>query len=479
MSAAIAFEGLTKSSVLVPPWTTLMNSTARKDSTMTFSSRSLTTMVCTGLLTAGALTTATSSAASASSLDGPHARTGHRVTPDHGRLATDLRADLVAYLSAHNSDEHISAAGLSVRLPGQRGTVNIGTGTMRVGGSRAVRSNDVWQIGSNTKAFTSVILLQLEAEHRLSINDTLGRWLPRYRQWRGVTIKSLLNMTSGIPTYDDSPAFLRAFAAQPHHYFSSRQLVAFAASGKATHGYSYSNTNYVLGEMIIRKVTHSSYRSELRRRIIRPVHLHQLYYQTAHYPASVTRREPAGYFFNKAIPGLARLLGHDVSRTTLSWARGAGGIVSTTHAMTVWEQALYHGRVLPPQQQRELRSLVSAATGRPIRRTTRQDPQGFGLGIAQLTIPGIGRFWFYEGATLGFRTVHIYLPRSGVIFAVAVNSQSTVDNISDLIVSVQGTLVSHGVINPKPSRTVRLALTHGLVVERRAISGISSSLLTE
>jgi hypothetical protein len=75
--------------------------------------------------------------------------------------------------------------------------------------------------------------------------------------------------------------------------------------------------------------------------------------------------------------------------------------------------------------------------------------------------------------------VHIYLPRSGVIFAVAVNSQSTVDNISDLIVSVQGTLVSHGVINPKPSRTVRLALTHGLVVERRAISGISSSLLTE
>ena len=339
---------------------------------------------------------------------------------------------------------------------------------MRIGGNRAVRSNDVWQIGSNTKAFTSVILLQLEAEHRLSINDTLGKWLPRYRQWRDVTIKRLLNMTSGIPTYDDSPAFLRAFVGAPASLLLSSELVAYASHGKPTHGYSYSNTNYVLAEMIIKKVTHESYRSQLRRRIIRPLHLHHLYYRTSRYPARVTQREPAGYFFNRAIPGLADLLGHDVSRTTLSWARGAGGIISTTHAMTVWEQALYHGRLLPHKQQMELRSLVSATTGKPIQRTTRQDPQGFGLGIAQLTVPGIGRFWFYEGETLGFRTVHIYLPRSGVIVALAVNSQSTVDNISDLIVSVHATLVEDGVIGPSSSKTVDSSQTLRLLLDRRA-----------
>jgi D-alanyl-D-alanine carboxypeptidase len=365
-----------------------------------------------------------------------------------GRLAADLRADLVAYLRARGSAEHISAAGVTVRLPGNRGTITRSAGTMRTGGGRSVRSDSVWQIGSNTKAFTSVMLLQLEAEHRLSISDTLGKWLPRYRQWRGVTIKRLLNMTSGIPTYDDSPAFLRAFAADPHRYFSPRQLVAYAQAGKPTHGYSYSNTNYVLGEMLIRKVTHKSYRSQLRSRITRPLHLHQLYYRTARYPARVTRRQPAGYFANRDIPALSRLLGHDVSRTTLSWARGAGGIISTTHAMTVWEHALYRGRLLPRQQRRELRSLVSAATGKPIRRTTRKDPQGFGLGVAQTTVPGLGRFWFYEGETLGFRTVHIYLPRSDVIFAVALNSQSTVDDIGDLIVLLYRTLVAHGVIRP-------------------------------
>lgn len=361
-------------------------------------------------------------------------------------LARELRGDLRAYLKAHGSDERISAAGLSVRRPGKRGTIDVGAGTMRIGGTRPVRSTRVWQIGSNTKAFTSVMLLQLEAEHRLSISDTLGKWLPRYRQWRGVTIKRLLNMTSGIPSYDNTPAFLRAFAAHPHRRFTTRQLVAYAKAGTPTHGYSYSNTNYILGELIIKKVTHHGYLHQLRERIIRPLHLRNLSYRPDRYPARVTRREPAGYFFNRTLPDLSRLYGRDVSRTTLSWTRGAGGIISTTHDMTVWEQALYHGRLLPARQQRELRSLVSTKTGRPIRHTTPSDPGGFGLGIAQMTHPEIGRFWFYEGETLAFRTLHVFLPKSGVIFAVALNSQPTIDHIGDLAVSVYNTLVAHGVI---------------------------------
>lgn len=363
-------------------------------------------------------------------------------------LAKELRGDLRAYLKARGSAERISAAGLSVRLPVKRGTIDVGAGRMRIGGTRPVRSTSVWQIGSNTKAFTSVMLLQLEAKHRLSISDTLGKWLPRYRLWRGVTIKRLLNMTSGIPSYDNSRAFLRAFAANPHRRFTPRQLVAYAKAGQPTHGYSYSNTNYILGEMIIKKVTDDSYAHQLRTRIIRPLHLRNLYYRPHQYPASVTKREPAGYFFNRQIPALSRLFRRDVSRTTLSWTRGAGGIISTTRDMTVWEQSLYHGRLLPRHQQRELRSLVSIKTGRPIKHTTPSDPEGFGLGIAQMTNPKIGRVWFYEGETLAFRTLHVYLPKSGVIFALALNSQPTVDHIGDLAVSVHDTLVERGVIRP-------------------------------
>lgn len=361
-------------------------------------------------------------------------------------LAGDLRRDLRAYLKANGTAEHISAAGLSVRLPNQRRSIDVAAGTMRVGGTRPVTRTRVWQIGSNTKAFTSVMLLQLEAEHRLSIDDTLGKWLPRYRQWRGVTIRRLLNMTSGIPSYDTTIPFLRAFASNPQRRFTVRQLVAYAASGTPTHGYSYSNTNYILGEMIIKRVTHDSYRHQLRTRIIRPLHLHDLHFRPDKYPLTVTRREPAGYFSNRSVPTLSRLLGHDVSRTTLSWTRGAGGIISTTHDMTVWERALYHGRLLPRHQQRELLSIVSSKTGRPIKRTTPSDPQGFGLGVAQTIDPQLGRFWFYEGETLGFRTLHAYLPRSGVIFAMGLNSQPTVDHIGELAASVYDILVKHGAI---------------------------------
>jgi D-alanyl-D-alanine carboxypeptidase len=364
-------------------------------------------------------------------------------------LAAELRGDLRTYLKSNGSAEHISAAGLSVRLPRNARTIDVAAGTMRLGGTRPVTSTRLWQIGSNTKAFTSVMLLQLEAEHRLSIGDTIGKWLPGYRKWRGVTIERLLNMTSGIPSYDTTKAFLRDFAAHPHRPFTVRQLVAYARPGKPTHGYSYSNTNYILAEMIIKKVTHGSYRHQLTTRIIRPLHLHDLHFRPHGYPAAVTRREPAGYFFNRRIPTLASLLGRDVSRTTLSWTRGAGGIVSTTRDMTAWEHALYHGRLLPRRQQGELRSLVSSKTGRAIKHTTPRDPHGFGLGIAQTTHPEIGRFWFYEGETLAFRTLHVYLPRSGVIFALGLNSQPTTDHVGDLAVSVYRTLAAHGVIRPR------------------------------
>ena len=363
-------------------------------------------------------------------------------------LAGQLRGDLRVYLKAHARDEHISAAGLSVRLPRTGRTIDVGAGTMRIGGTAPVRSTNVWQIGSNTKAFTSIMMLQLEAAHRLSLTDTLGKWLPQYRRWRNVTIERLLHMTSGIPTYDTTVAFARAFTKHPHRTITKRQLVAYAMTGTPTHGYSYSNTNYILAEMIIEKVTHDSYRHQLLIRFIRPLRLLNLYYRPARYPATVTRRESAGYFFDRQppLPGFPRLIGHDVSRTTMSWTRGAGGIISTTHDMTVWEQALYHGRLLPRKQQTELQSLVSFKTGKPIKHTTLNDPLGFGLGIAQQTNPEVGRVWFYEGGTFAFRTLHIFLPKSGVIIAIGLNSDPTVDHINNLVVAVHDTLAAHGIV---------------------------------
>jgi D-alanyl-D-alanine carboxypeptidase len=366
---------------------------------------------------------------------------------DDDALEAALRADLEAYLQARGAAEHVSAAAMSVSLPDGDSSIDVRAGTMTFGGSEPVPPSSTWQIGSNTKAFTSVLLLQLEAKGRLSIDDPLARWLPQYPQWGDVTIRRLLSMTSGIPTYDAQPAFSADYVADPLTKFSPERLVGYAIGVPATSGYSYSNTNYVLAEMIIERVTGESYRHELYERIVEPLGLRDLHYRANVYPSSVTSREPAGYFFDDRDTGLSALVGSDVSRDTLSWARGAGGIISTTRDMTRWERALYSGRLLPPEQQAELTSLVSTQTGQPIEQTSPTDPGGFGLGVAQLTAEPIGTFWFYEGETLGVRALHVYLPESEVIIAIGLNSHPADDQIRSLAVSVYETLMSEGVLS--------------------------------
>ena len=96
---------------------------------------------------------------------------------------------------------------------------------------------------------------------------------------------------------------------------------------------------------------------------------------------------PAGYFY---MPGAPPLLGKPMPRLAISWTQAAGGIVSSLRDMTTWERALYQGQELPPAQQRQLEGLVSEITGKPIHRTSAADPNGYALGVTQLTYKPIG-----------------------------------------------------------------------------------------
>jgi D-alanyl-D-alanine carboxypeptidase len=388
-----------------------------------------------GLLVLGAAVTSVGDAGAAHTA---------RSAGSHASLADDLRDDLDAYLQSRGETEHVSAAVASVSLPGRRSSIDVSAGTTRYGGSRPVAADSILQIGSNTKAFTAVLVLQLEVANQLSIDDTIGKWLPQYPQWRDVTIKRLLNMTSGIPGYDNQPAFVTYYAAHPHAYYSKERLVGYAAHAPRTSGFNYSNTNYVLAEMIIEKAGRATYARQLYERIIEPLCLRDLYYGPHRSPAKVTAREPAAYFFLDQIPQLSALVGTDVSRHTLSWARGAGAILGTTRAMTDWERILYTKSLLPPKQRAELFSLVSTRTGRPIERTSAADPVGFGLGVQQGTNPKVGTFWSYLGGTFGFRALHLYVPETGVIIAIALNSQPTESRIGALGLTLYETVLAHG-----------------------------------
>ena len=136
-------------------------------------------------------------------------------------------------------------------------------------------------------------------------------------------------------------------------------------------------------------------------------------------------------------------------RLAITWTQAAGGIVSSLAGMTTWERALYQGQLLPPAQQRQLESLISETTGQPIATTTEADPQGYALGVTQLTYKPLGTVWWYRGGTLGYRFEHFYFPGTGLIIALAVNSSvgNNQDDLLNTAISIYQTLEKDGAVH--------------------------------
>jgi D-alanyl-D-alanine carboxypeptidase len=297
--------------------------------------------------------------------------------------------------------------------------------------------------------------LQLEAEGKLNIHQTVGDWLPQYPAWKDVTIERLLNMTSGIPTYDNVQAMQAAYAADPVRNWLPDDLIAYvypASQGAPppTTGWSYSNTNYLLAQLIIEKASGQPYGAELQRRFFADpkLGLGNTYFAPHLYPKSVLTRMVSGYFASKDPDnaGLSPLYGKDMRDFSVSWAQAAGGIVSNPEDVTHWSRALYEGSLLPDRQRRELMATVSQKTGKPITDVTTDDPHGFGLGVVHALLPPMGKFWFYEGETLGYRMVYVWFPQSDVVFAAGINSQpdQKQDSVGKLMEAVYGSLTKAG-----------------------------------
>jgi len=367
-------------------------------------------------------------------------------------LRAGLQSDLSQYLARRAKPEHISAISLSISMPGRASNINIAVGRSQYGGKGApITPDTLYQIGSNTKSFTSAAILQLEAEGKLNIDQTVGKWLPQYPAWKNITIRRLLNMTSDIPTYDDVPSMLAAYAADPTKDWTGKELVAVVYPKLTPNaGWLYSNTAYVLSGMIIERASGHSYAGEIRRRFLNnpALGLTSTYYDQNLPPAGVADRMTSGYFFSTDPDNaaLAPLLGKDMLPLSLSWAQAAGAVVSTPQEVTRWCRALYEGSVLAPKQHKEMETLVSLASGKAITITTPQDSRGFGLGVGEMLLPKMGRVWFYEGETLGYRMTYIYLPKENVVWAVGLNSQPNKkeDHVGQLMTAVYNRLHAAG-----------------------------------
>ena len=144
-----------------------------------------------------------------------------------------------------------------------------------------ISSDMIFGIGSVTKTYIATLVMQLEDEGILSINDSLYHWLPSYPNIDStITIKQLLKHESGIYNLTDNPLFFEVLNQNPLYVWQDEEIILKLVDKplfKPGETYSYSNTNYIILGMILKKATHKSISTLLRERILVPLNLNHTF----------------------------------------------------------------------------------------------------------------------------------------------------------------------------------------------------------
>jgi D-alanyl-D-alanine carboxypeptidase len=257
---------------------------------------------------------------------------------------------------------------------------------------RRMRPGLNYRVGSVTKPFVATVVLQLVAEGKLSLSDTLERWLPGILPYGGqVTIRQLLNHTSGVPDNALEPlVILYTIPGGRSRAWTPRELIALIADQPPDFppgtAWSYSNTGYVLAGMIVEAATGRTLAQELTRRIIRPLRLRDTFFPINR--PTIPGPNPRGYSL-PLVDASGPLLDFTVYNPSLAW--GAGNLTSDLGDLERFFRALLGGRLLPPR--------LLAAMTTPV--DTGTPGFGYGLGLAVLETPS-GRLIGHDGAIPGF-----------------------------------------------------------------------------
>ncbi|MFI1646727.1 serine hydrolase domain-containing protein [Streptomyces avidinii] len=274
---------------------------------------------------------------------------------------------------------------------GRTRTYTAGVGDLATGAK--VPNDGQVRMGSTTKTFTAVVVLQLVAEGKVGLEQKVDTLLPGLVRGEGIdgrniTVRQLLQHTSGVPDYekDVDDALLQ------RRYLEPRDILDIALRNKADFApgekWAYSNTNYVLAGLIVQKVTGRPLAEEIDRRVVRAAGLRHTYFPAAG-DTTVRERHPRGYRQESAGAPW-----RDVTDIDPSAAWAAGQMISTNSDLNRFFTALLAGDLLPDAQLAEMRTTVPLGdTG-----------AGYGLGIMSRPLSCGGVYWGHGGDIMGYET---------------------------------------------------------------------------
>lgn len=334
-------------------------------------------------------------------------------TSSYTQTDTELAARIRTIIDSIYVADTLPGITAIVSGPGFEFEYSVGKADISTGRDRKVE--DLIRIGSITKTFVATVILQLIDEKKLGLDDPLSKFYPGYPNSENITIRQLLDMTSGIPDYLEDPVVLNSFVKDRTDKYTPKEL--FDVTMKMTpyfppgQGWHYSNGNYNILGMLIEKITGNKIEDEITGRIIQPLGLSNTFYPTS---PQINGTHSNGYFRDTVSDQLIDVTTLDPS---IAWA--AGCMVSNLPDLKKYVKALVDGDLISEDLQKERIKFIDVPGASYAK---------YGLGMFSLE-----GFMGHNGGLPGFFTTMCYDPALQTIILTSVNIAGFSGSWSDMV----------------------------------------------
>lgn len=323
---------------------------------------------------------------------------------DRSLVAQDLLSKLQNKLEMTIEKHSFPGATMGIVLPDGK-SISLAAGFEDPQKPSPMKRNSRMFCGSTGKTFVSAVVLQLAEKGRLKLDDQvksyfdakMDAWFFELPQANSITIRNLLNHTSGLPRYIFQPAFLKDLTKNPLAPRSPQECLSFLRNTQPRHvvgkGWFYSDSNYLLLGLIIERVTRQSFYENVSNRILRPLQL------TDTIPATQPKIDGLiqGHIGRVNPFGLPAKTVSDSGyalNPKFEWC--GGGFVTTSKDLSIWMKALHSDKVLKPNSYKQL--IKSAPF-----KTDLSGNAGYGLGTFVWDTPD-GKYYGHAGVMPGYLT---------------------------------------------------------------------------
>lgn len=333
-----------------------------------------------------------------------------------------LRASLQAKLTELHKAASFPGATIGFALPDGR-SASVSVGLADVENKIPLKPTDRMLAGSIGKTYVSAVMLQAVQEGKLDLDAKIERWFardtwfPRLPNAKDITLRMLMNHSSGIPEHVLDKDFIAAMKKDPDRIWKPEELIAYILDAKplfaAGHGWSYADTNYILVGMIFERVTKKTVYGEVERRILKPFKLER----TIPSDRRVLPEVITGYSMPNSpfgFEGRVIIDGKFIINPQMEWT--GGGFASTAEDLASWAKLLYEGKVLKKDTLDQMLAGVAASEGRGSGAGNK-----YGLAV-QIRPSEWGVSYGHGGWFPGYRSEMEYFPQHKIAVAVQFNT---------------------------------------------------------